>query len=60
MEEPKDNKGFTPKVNKKVKVMISKNRAIEGVGKAGDVVEMDEAVARQYELDGYVTILKEN
>lgn len=67
MEEPKQNKSMTPSPpaplpkgegGRKVKVMIRQNRVIEGVGKAGDVVEMDEAVAKQYESDGYVTILK--
>ena len=62
MEEPKDNKIFTPALNKAktVKVKINKNREITGVGKAGDVVTMDEAVAKIYQRDGYVTILKEN
>lgn len=62
MEEPKDNKIFTPSLNKAktVKVKINKNREITGVGKAGDVVSMDAAVAKIYERDGYVTILKEN
>lgn len=61
MEEEKPNKSFVPPVNKKlVKVMISKNRSIEGVGKAGEIVEMTERLARQYERDGYVTILKES
>lgn len=62
MEEEKDNKIFTPTQNKAktVKVKINKNREITGVGKAGDVVSMDEAVAKIYERDGYVTILKEN
>lgn len=58
-----DNKSFTPSGNKtkKVKVKIRQNRAIEGVGKAGDVVEMDKAVAEQYESEGFVTIIhKEN
>lgn len=62
MEEEKDNKVFTPVLNKAktVKVRIRQNRAINGVGKAGDVVEMTEATAKKYERDGYVTILKEN
>lgn len=68
MEEPKENKGLTPPLapphqknadgeGKKVKVKIRQGRAITGAGKAGDVVEMDEATAREYERDGYVTIL---
>lgn len=62
MEDPKDNKVFEPVFNKAktVKVKINKNREITGVGKAGDVVTMDEAVAKIYQRDGYVTILKEN
>lgn len=62
MQEPKENKVFTPTTNKAktVKVKINKNREITGVGKAGDVVTMDESVAKIYERDGYVTILKEN
>lgn len=59
MEEQKENKGMQPPANKKVKVKICQNRAIEGVGKAGDVVEMTEAEAKQHERNGYVTILKE-
>lgn len=60
MEEPKQNKAVTPPSNKTmmVKVKINQNRAIKGVGKAGDVVEMTEALAKQYEKDGFVTILK--
>jgi len=62
MEEPKENKVFEPVLNKAktVKVKINKNREITGVGKAGDVVSIDEAIAKKYERDGYVTILKEN
>ena len=62
MEYPKVNKVFNPMQNKTktVKVKIKKNREITGVGKAGDVVPMDEATAKKYERDGYVTILKEN
>lgn len=60
MEEPKENKLMQPPSNKKVKVKISQNREITGVGKAGDVVFMDEAVAKQYERDGFVTIQKES
>jgi len=58
-----EDKSFTPSGNKtkKVKVKIRQNRVIEGVGKAGDVVEMDRAVAEQYEREGFVTIIqKEN
>lgn len=54
----KENKSQTPSSNKKVKVKISKNREIKGVGVAGDVVGMDEKLALQYARDGYVTILK--
>lgn len=43
---------------KMVKVRISKGRAITGYGKAGDVVDMPEELAKQYERDGYVEILK--
>lgn len=68
MEEPKQNKSMnlspaSPKgeePKRKVKVRINTNREIAGVGKAGDVVSMDEAVAKKYESEGYVTILKEN
>jgi hypothetical protein len=59
MEEPKQNKSATPPSNKTVKVKINQGRAIKGVGKAGDVVEMVEALAKQYERDGYVTLVKE-
>jgi hypothetical protein len=48
-----------PSSEKKVKVKISQGRAIKGVGKAGDVVQMDESVAQQYVRDGFVTIVKE-
>lgn len=62
MEEPKENKALPPSPSKgqskKVKVKIRQNRAITGVGKAGDVVEMDEAQARMFEHEGFVTILK--
>lgn len=58
MEEPKENKAITPSFNKKmVKVKINQNRAIKGVGKAGDEVEMTEQDAEKYEQSGYVTIL---
>lgn len=57
-DQVKENKGFQSPSNKKVKVMINKNRAMAGIGKAGDVVEMTEALAKQYESDGYVTILE--
>lgn len=60
MQDPVDNKLMQPPANKKlVKVKICQNRAIEGVGKAGDVVEMAEQTARQYEREGYVIILEE-
>ena len=71
MFEPKENKALEPDLTpdpspkgeggrgvRKVKVKIRQNREIAGVGKAGDVVEMTEADARQYEREGYVTILK--
>ena len=71
MFEPKENKALDPTpspspiasqsergASRKVKVKIRQNREIAGVGKAGDVVEMTEADARQYEREGYVTILK--
>lgn len=58
-DKQKENKGLTPPVsNKKVKVRISKGRAITGYGKAGDEVDMPEELAKQYEKDGYVQILK--
>lgn len=58
MEEPKKNKAITPSFNKKmVKVKINQNRAITGVGKAGDEIEMTEQDAEKYEQSGYVTIL---
>jgi len=41
-----------------VKVKILPKRAIAGYGVAGDVVSMPEALAKQYEREGYVTILK--
>ncbi len=61
MEEEKHNKAVTPSSNKTVmvKVKINQGRAIKGVGKAGDVVEMAEALAKQYERSGYVTLVKE-
>lgn len=67
MEEPKENKGMNPTPaspkgeelkKRKVKVKIRQGRAITGVGEAGDVVEMDETKAQEYERDGYLTILK--
>jgi hypothetical protein len=64
MEEPRENKGLAAPhqksadgEGKKVKVKIRQGRTITGVGKAGDVVEMDEAKAQEYQRDGYVTIL---
>lgn len=59
METPKEDKAVKPAENKKVKVKINQGRAITGVGKAGDVVEMTEAAAKQYVRDGYVTLVKE-
>jgi hypothetical protein len=58
--KPEENKAVSPAWNKgkTVKVRINPKRAITGVGTAGDVVEMDEATAKQYERDGFVTILK--
>ncbi len=58
--KPEENKAVSPALNKgkTVKVRINPKRAITGVGKAGDVVEMDEATAKQFERDGFVTILK--
>lgn len=60
MQDPKENKGMQPPAsNKLVKVKIRQNRAIEGVGKAGDEVQMTEQVAKQYEREGYVIVLEE-
>ena len=62
MEEKKENKSFAPTANKTekmVKVRINAKRSIQGYGKAGDVVEMPETLAKQYERDGYVTLLKQ-
>lgn len=59
MEEQPDNKKTPPTPSKKVKVKIMPNRAIKGVGKAGDEVLMDESIAKQYERDRFVVILKE-
>lgn len=58
--KPEEDKAVSPISNKgkTVKVRINPKRAITGVGTAGDVVEMDEATAKQYEHDGFVTILK--
>lgn len=58
--KPDENKAVNQTLNKgkTVKVRINPKRAITGVGTAGDVVEMDEAIAKQYEHDGFVTILK--
>ncbi len=61
MKDPEENKSFTHSENKAVamvKVQIKPKRAIAGYGVAGDVVPMPEALAKQYERDGYVTILK--
>ncbi len=61
MKDPEENKSVTPSENKAVamvKVQIKPKRAIAGYGVAGDVVPMPEALAKQYERDGYVTILK--
>ncbi len=58
--KPEENKAVQPSANKKlVKVKICQNRAIEGVGTAGDEVQMTEQAAKQYELEGYVIILEE-
>ncbi len=46
MQDPVENKSMQPPANKKlVKVRICQNRAIEGVGKAGDEVQMTEQAA---------------
>lgn len=63
MEEPKENKSVVPGANKAaavamVKVKILPKRAIAGYGVAGDVVSMPEALAKVYEREGFVTILK--
>lgn len=63
MKDPEENKSVTPSENKTasaamVKVQIKPKRAIAGYGKAGDVVSMPEALAKVYEREGYVTILK--
>jgi hypothetical protein len=41
-----------------VKAKIRPGCAITGYGKAGDVVDMPESLALEYERDGYVTILE--
>jgi len=57
-EKELEDKNFRPSFNKKVvKVRINQNRAISGVGKAGDVVEMTEQDAEKYAQMGFVTIL---
>jgi hypothetical protein len=61
MQDPIENKAVGTgqnKAEKTVKVQIKPKRAIAGLGKAGDVVEMAESVAKRYEREGYVTILK--
>lgn len=69
MEEQKDNKALnhalSPSSNAshsereaRVKVKINPKRAITGYGKAGEVVEMPEALAQHYARIGYVVILK--
>lgn len=58
MEEPKVNKSWAPSKNKTVKIKINANRAISGLGKAGDVVEVSELVADNFVAQGLATIIK--
>lgn len=67
MQEPKANKNLKRKessllsVDKedvKVTVKICQGCAITGYGKAGDIVEMPNSLALDYQRDGYVTILE--
>lgn len=65
MEDAKKNKSVKPKLNKTpwntgglVKIKINANRAIAGLGKAGDVVEVSELVAKNFVSQGFATIVE--
>lgn len=55
------NKARWPSENKSeekmVKIKINPNRAIAGIGKAGDVVEVGELVAKNFVGQGLATII---
>lgn len=68
MQTPKENKSVTPanltpdpspsgEGSKLVKVKIHAGCLIIGYGKGESIVDMPEALAKQYERDGSVTIL---
>ena len=63
MEDPKANKAMqSPPSNKAamVKIKINPNRAIAGIGKAGEVIEVSELVAKNFVAQGLATIIEEN
>lgn len=58
MEKEKNNKSMTPSSNKMVTIKINKDRAIAGIGKAGDVVEVSELVAMNFIGQGLASIVE--
>ncbi len=61
MEKDKRNKKIEPPSNKMVKIQVNPDKTIPGVGKAGDIVNVSELVARNFVSQGLATILeKEN
>lgn len=62
MQDEKDNKKYKPSENKEekmVKIKIKPNRAIAGLGKAGDVVEVSALVAQNFVGQGLAEIVEE-
>ena len=54
-----EDKAVKPASNKLVKVRFKQGRALEGVGKPGDVVEVSEETAQRLVKMKYVEIVKE-
>ena len=66
MEKEKENKGYKPFLNKAevlpevkmVWIRINHNRAIAGMGKAGEEFEVSQLVANNFVAQGLATIIE--
>ena len=64
MEDKKEDKGFRPILNKAdvlpkmVWIRINHNRAIAGMGKAGEEFEVSQLVANNFVAQGLATIIE--
>jgi len=62
MQGDKKNKKYEPSENKQekmVRIRIKPNRAIAGIGQAGDVVEVSALVAKNFVGQGLAEIIEE-